>query len=133
MSQENVELIRRGIEAYVAGDWETWLEGFDPEIEWIEMPSLGPDASTYRGIKEVRRAVESWIGMWTDYKFEVRDYFDAGDEVVVLVQESGRGRSTGAAVERQLGEICTIDSGKLSRLRMYGSWAEALEAAGLSE
>ena len=128
-----MDLARRGVEAFVAGDWEMWFESFAPEIEWEEMPSLGPDASIYRGIDEVRRAVESWIGMWTEYTFDPREYFDAGDEVVILAKESGRGRSTEAKVERELGEILTFRHGKLTRLRMYGSWAEALEAAGLSE
>jgi ketosteroid isomerase-like protein len=133
MSQENVELARRGVEAFAAGDWETWFEGFDPEIEWEETPGLGPDASVYRGIEEVRGAVGSWTAMWTEYAFEACEYLDAGDDVVVLVQERGRGRRTGASVERKSGQILTFRDGKLIRNRLYGSWAEAREAAGLSE
>jgi ketosteroid isomerase-like protein len=133
MSEENVDLARRGVELFVAGDWEAWFEGFDPEVEWEETAGLGPDASLYRGIEEVRAAVEKWIGMWTEYTYEVRDYLDAGDEVVILAQERGRGRRTGARVERELGQILTLRDGKLLRVRLYGSWAEALEAAGLSE
>jgi uncharacterized protein len=133
MSQENVELARRSVEAFAAGDWKTTLEFVDAEVEWIETPGLGPDAGVYRGIEEVRDAVESWTGMWTDYAFEVRDYLDAGDQVVVLVQERGRGRSTGVSVERELGQVLTVRGGKVGRVRLYGSWAEALEAAGLGE
>ena len=134
MSQENVDLVHRGVEAYRSGDWQSWVDGFDPAIEWIEMPSLGPDASTYRGIEEVRQAVESWLGMWTDYEMEVSRYIDAGgNEVVMLARESGRGRTTGASVERELGEVLTVRDGKLIRLVMYGSWDEALQAAGLRE
>ena len=134
MSQENVELCAAGSRHHRSGDWQSWMDGFDPAIEWIEMPSLGPDASAYRGIEEVRRAVESWLGMWTDYTMEVSRYLDAGgDEVVILARESGRGRTTGASVERELGEILTFRDGKLIRLLMYGSWDEALEAAGLRE
>lgn len=128
-----MKLARRGVEAFVAGDWETWFGGFDPEIEWEETAGLGPDAAVYRGIEEVRRAVASWTAMWTDYEFEVRDYLDAGDQVVLLVQERGRGRDTGARVERELGEILTFRDGKLIRNRLYGSWDEAIEAAGLGE
>ena len=72
--------------------------------------------------------------MWTDYKVEVSRYLDAGgDEVVISARESGRDRTTGANVERELGEILTVRDGKLIRLVMYGSWDEALEAAGLTE
>jgi hypothetical protein len=58
---------------------------------------------------------------------------DAGDQVVVLVHESGRGRGTGVSVVRELGQVHSIDGSKVKRVRLYGSWAEALEAAGLSE
>jgi hypothetical protein len=72
--------------------------------------------------------------MWTEYKMDVSRYLDAGgDQVVILARESGRGRTTGASVERELGEILTVRDDKLIRLVMYGSWDEALEAAGLRE
>jgi hypothetical protein len=71
--------------------------------------------------------------MWTDYGFEVHDCLDAGDQVVVLARERGRGRSTGVRVERELGQPHELRHGTLIRTCLYGSWAEALEAAGLSE
>jgi ketosteroid isomerase-like protein len=62
----------------------------------------------------------------------VERYADAGDDVVVQVREKGQGRS-GAAVERRLGNVYTLRDGKIVRVRLFGSWNEALEAAGLSE
>src|SRR4051794_21146563 len=50
MSQENVEMLRQAFEAFIRGDWDARFESFSPEVEWEEMPSLGPDASSYRGI-----------------------------------------------------------------------------------
>jgi ketosteroid isomerase-like protein len=131
MSEENVDAVRRGIEAYVAGDWEAWFAEFDPEIMWEETPGLGPDPAIYRGADEVRAAVSSWLDAWVEYDFEVRQYIDAGDDVVVLANERGRSR-TGVSVERELGQIHTLRDRKLVRTRLYGSWAEAREAAGLS-
>lgn len=93
MSEENVAAIRRGIEAYVASDWEAWVAEFDPEITWEETPGLGPDPAIYRGVEEVRTAVSSWLEMWVDYDFEARQYIDAGDDVVVLAIERGRSRT----------------------------------------
>src|SRR6185503_11814090 len=109
MSLENVEVVRRSVEAVAAGDWKTVSEVVDPEIEWIETPGLGPDAAVYRGIEEARAAMGNWTGMWTDYAFEVHEYLDAGDQVVVLVHERGRGRGTGVSVVRDLGQVHSID------------------------
>ena len=133
MSQDNVEIVRRAFEAGSQEDWTSASAAFDPDVEWVEMPSLGPDASTYTGFHEARKAIESWMGMWSEYGSEVARYADAGNDVVILIRERGHGGVSGAAVERELGEVCTVRDGKVVRVRLYGSWAEALEAAGLSE
>jgi ketosteroid isomerase-like protein len=133
MSQENVEVVRHGLEAAARNDWNEVMASVDPSIEWVEMPSLGPDASTYTGMEELREAISSWMGMWSQYHAEVVRYADTGDDVVVLFRERGHGGVSGAAVERELGEVFTLRDGKVMRVRLYGSWVEALEAAGLSE
>src|SRR6185295_19100600 len=131
MSQENVEIVRRGVEALARNDWDTILAGCDPDVEWVEMPSLGPDVATYTGTEELRDAVQSWTQKWTEYKLEVSRYAQAGDEVVVLSQERGRGTLSGVEVERHLGQVLTLQDGKVVCVRLYGNWSEALEAAGL--
>jgi ketosteroid isomerase-like protein len=133
MSQENVEVVRRGLEAAARNDWNEVMASVDPSIEWVEMPSLGPDASTYTGMDELREAISSWMGMWSQYDAEVVRYADAGDDVVVLFRERGHGGVSGAAVERELGEVFTLRDGKVMRVRLYGSWADALEAVGVRE
>jgi ketosteroid isomerase-like protein len=70
---------------------------------------------------------------WGEYDVEVVRYADASDDVVVLFRERGHGGVSGAAVERQLGEVWTLRDGKVVRVRLYGRWDEALEAAGLRE
>jgi ketosteroid isomerase-like protein len=132
MSEENVAIVRRSVEAFLAGDWDEALREYQADVEWLEMPSLGPDASAYVGRAELRAAAESWMGMWSEYKIEVRRYVDSGDEVVVLSAEQGSGGVSGATVERELGEVFTLVAGEVVRVRLYGSWAEALEAAGTS-
>ncbi len=132
MSQQNVEIIRESTEAFLRGDWDTAFESVDPEIEWEETPSLGPDASVYRGINEARRALESWMGMWTEYQAEVSEYLDAGDDVVVLFKERGHGGASDAVVERQIGTVYMLRDGNVVRARLFGNWSEAREAGGLS-
>jgi uncharacterized protein len=133
VSQENVEVVRSGLEAAARNDWNAAMASVDPNVEWVEMPSLGPDASSYTGVDELRKAVNSWTAIWSEYDVEVTRYADAGDDVVVLFRERGHGGVSGAPVERELGEVFTLRDGKVVRVRLYGSWTEALEAAGLRE
>jgi ketosteroid isomerase-like protein len=133
MSQENVEIVRQALESGLRDDWGTAAAAFDPAVEWVEMPSLGPDASTYTGIEQLRGAIQSWTEMWSEYGIEIARYADGGDEVVVLIREQGHGGVSGAAAEREFGEVATVREGKIVRVRLYGHWDEALEAAGLRE
>ncbi len=133
MSRENVEVVRRSMEAFRGGDWENAMTAFHPDVVWEETPSLGPDAATYRGINAVRDALQSWTSRWEDYSYSVSRYAEAGDDVVVLIKERGRGRASEATVQRETGEVHTFRDGKVVRTRLFGSWREALQAAGLSE
>ncbi|HEY7150239.1 MAG TPA: nuclear transport factor 2 family protein [Solirubrobacterales bacterium] len=133
MSKENVEVVREAFDAALRGDWAVASAAFDPSVEWVEMPSLGPDASTYHGIEELRGAIQSWLGNWGEYAADVARYADSGDDVVILIRERAQGGVSGAAVERELGEVVTLREAKIVRVRLYGDWAEALGAAGLSE
>ena len=87
-------------------------------VAWVEMPSLGPDASTYTGTEELREAFNSWIAMWSEYHAEIARYANAGDDVVVLIRERGRGGVSGAVVERELGEVFTLRDGNVVRVRL---------------
>ena len=56
-----------------------------------------------------------------------------GDDVVVLLRQSGSGKGSGVPVESVFGWIYTVTEGRISRVRLFPSPEEALKAAGLSE
>ena len=37
MSQENVEVFKRGVEAWNRDDFDAWIEQYDPEVEWFAL------------------------------------------------------------------------------------------------
>jgi ketosteroid isomerase-like protein len=70
MSEENVELVRRSIEAYVAGDVDAYIRKFFAEdVEVFPDVSL-PEAKPFRGREQFRRFVaevaEGWEGATAD-------------------------------------------------------------------
>jgi ketosteroid isomerase-like protein len=63
MSQENLEIPRRLIDAYNRGDIPSFLEPLDPEVEWIPiMAAL--EGRVYRGREDVRRWFEDIARDW---------------------------------------------------------------------
>lgn len=67
MSQENVERVLRGYEAFNRGDLEAASAGFDPNIEWVPLETL-PDDAPVRGQEGVRR----WWRMWREHMDDLR-------------------------------------------------------------
>jgi ketosteroid isomerase-like protein len=134
MSQENVEVVRRALEAWGRGDPKAAADLLDPEIEWSMPPNI-PEAGTFRGRDEVVRRLEEFMEAWDDLAVTVEELVDAGDCVVALVRYSGRGRESGIETRGVTtdAQVWTVRNGKALRVELYGGTAEALEAAGLRE
>ena len=76
--------------------------------------------------------------MWTEefdaWSLQIERQIDAGDDrVVSLMHQSGTGKQSGVPVNLDFGQIHELKDGRVIRVRVYPSHAEALEAAGLSE
>jgi ketosteroid isomerase-like protein len=135
MSQENVETIRRIYERWLQDD-ASLFDAIDPDIE------LNPDPAAdwvgvndiYRGHDGVRSYMAQVYEAFEDYRPEVEELLDAGDKVITLAIEHGRGRGSGATVEaRHTAHVWTMRANKAVRLDLYLDREEALEAVGLRE
>jgi ketosteroid isomerase-like protein len=133
MSQENIEVVRRGYEHWMATG-ELSSELVHPEVVWDMSTFRGwPEQQTYSGVEGANQFLADWGETWEDWEVDVEQYLDAGEDVVTIVRQRGRSKATGVAVEMHFGQIWTVRDGQQTRLRMYASPEEALETAGLSE
>jgi ketosteroid isomerase-like protein len=134
MSQENVEIVRRGYEAYARGDLEELMEITDPEVEWT--PAIAPllGVEPVRGIEGLRRFLtEDLPAGFDDFEARPMSMEDLGDAVLINTRYSGRGRASGVPVSLEAFTLIVLRNGKTVSLRDYETKAEAVEAAGLSE
>ncbi len=135
MSRENVELVRRGYEVFqravAAGDDLLPLarKAAAPDLV-VEMGLL---EGTFRGPEGFVRFIEGQMAILDDLRTVPEEFIDAGDRVVVPVCITGHARSTGIPVEYRYVHLWTVRDGKVTHVRLYGSKAKALEAAGLRE
>ncbi len=130
MSQENVEVVRRGY-AELSRTGEFSWELVDPEVE-VHDPPLTPDARAYHGHAGLREAMRNVELAFEEVSFEAEDFLDAGDDVVVLVRMIGRGKGSGVEVDARIAHLWTLREGKGVRVRVLDR-DDALEAAGLRE
>jgi len=64
---------------------------------------------------------------------DLLEVLDAGPCVVAVYRVRARGRASGVPVERDAVYVYRFRGPKIERVDIYGTRAEALKAAGLSE
>ena len=70
-----------------------------------------------------------FLGTWDSYEARFEDYIDAGDHVVALIHDGGRGKASGVGVERRFAQQWTVRDGRMIRFRAFATVDEALRAA----
>ena len=132
MSAENVEIVRLGYDEFLAtGELVERITA--PEFVWDMSTFHGwPERQTYEGPKGTREFLTDWVGAWEDWRREVRELIDAGDDVVAILHQSGRSKTTGLEVDMDFAQVWTLKDGKQTRMRMYADPDDALREVGLS-
>ncbi len=138
MSQENVEIVRRAMDAYNLGDKDGWAKFMDPELETFPVPEFpepgplnGPDAAWdfYQQFAETMAAGK----LYETAEFETAELIDAGERVVACQRTPLHGRGSVDEIEFALWGVHTFDQGRWVRTQWFWNRDEALEAAGLPE
>jgi ketosteroid isomerase-like protein len=131
MSRENVELVRRSLEALARGDLDAFLAAHHPQTEWRTADDE-PDRRTYRGLDVVREFLatldEPWEGRFTGI-MEFEDFLDRGEWVVVPWRARLRGRGSGVTVDVNETYAVRVRGGRIVRVEEYRRVDQAL--AGL--
>ena len=127
----NVEIVRRGFEAFADNDFEGWFAIASSEIELyprLEEPGV---KRCYRGWDELLEYLTNWYSGWNDYTVEPERIIDAVEYVLVDAKEIGVAERGGLQVEQNFAHAFKLQDGKIVEWRMFGAIAEALEALGL--
>jgi ketosteroid isomerase-like protein len=139
MSQENIELVRR-LYGELASEGSTRaveqrltdeaLSHFlDPRIEWVPMAHSLLAVESYRGFDGVRRFWGEFLSTWESYKVEPLSFYDAGDQVAVVVHIVGRTHEL--EVDETQSSLLTFRDGRVVHVQSFADPDGARAAAGL--
>ena len=134
MSEENVEALRRGLEAFNRGDAEAWIAIWHPEGELYELVGIPDAPDVYRGHDGIRRWLanaRSIVGH--DFKMKPTSLTTVGEVVLAEIEGTGVGEGSGIPVEWTTYIAIWMRQGKIVRSRAFLRRAEALDAARVSE
>ena len=126
MTATNAELARGAI-----GDLARFFELLDEDIVWDNSAYAPLDQSgVFRGKARVIQVITDYMNTWKDFRFEVREVVEAGDDVILVVRETALGRGSGAPMEHDYAQRWTFRDGRVVNAKSYASKADAVREAG---
>jgi ketosteroid isomerase-like protein len=151
MSQENVEIVRQALDAYVRRDEAAMRELTDANVELDWSRSMGWLADVYKGIDETMRFYAGYFEAFSEIVFkpgcfihtddlvivpndaqqvDVEELVDLGDRVtfVVFVQKGHPAGSDGEVRDRMAAVTEWVEH-LITRMKMYTDIDEARAAA----
>jgi ketosteroid isomerase-like protein len=131
VSKENVEIMRRAVEAYNRGDLDAAVADVGADVEFMPSGALPGQTETVQGREGYKRFL-GWVAdEFSDAHAEAAEIRDAGDRVLLELTLSGRGRQSGVPASWTLWQVWTLEEGKFVQGRAFSSKDQALKAAGL--
>ena len=131
MSQENVEVVRAGIEAWNAGDMGAFGESYDPHVVVRYADGWPEGSEPIMGREAVMRQWEQQREAFDADTVELIEIIDLGDRVVVGF--IWRAVGSGPDLNIEVTSVSTVRKGKTILVGYFWDHAEALETLGLSE
>ena len=131
MSQENLEILRRWIDAWNRGDLDTHARLFEVDAEVITDPSW-MEPGPFKGRTAIRRWYEGLRESWGGRDEAVlTELFAVSGQVVARWDGKVRGRASGIDTRLDLTAVNLVEAGRIVRQQYYFDHAEALKALGL--
>ena len=132
MPAQNVEVMRRLVDAYNARDVEALICCAHPDVEFhAAWAGVGP--KTYHGHEGIREWHRDLEEAWEEIRYEPDAYFETGDRTLLFGMLHGRGRGSGVEVAMPGTQLLTWTDGLLTRFSAYLRREDALKELGITE
>ena len=126
MPPENIEIVRRLIDAWNERDLEAALEEMHPQCEVRPVEAT----ETLRGHDGVATAFRDWFEAFEQFTMEPEDFIAQGDQVLVPMRQRALGKGSGLEVEERFYQLFTLRDAKVFRFEEYSEEADAQKALG---
>jgi ketosteroid isomerase-like protein len=129
VSEDNVEVVRQGFEAFNARAVEDLVRLSDPDSEWLPFRAQ-LEGIVYRGHEGIRDFVRHMDEDWETFRIDPVEFHDRGDRVGVVGHVKALGRGSGVEVDSLAGFIFEARGGRIARLVSYSDPQDALDELG---
>ena len=133
MAQENVELVRRQLQAFNDRDFPALESVFSEDFVYRLIGGFADLMGTeFRGVD----AALAWVREWTatiDARAEIETIREVNEQVLTILHITATGAASGVGTTLRAGQVYSFRGGRISALDAYYTVDEALKAVGLEE
>jgi len=129
VSEQNVALVLRGLDAINTGDTDAMVEAADPEIRFV--PRRAPVMGAYVGHDGMREFISDNQENLEVFRVTPDEVIDAGDRVVIIGTLLVRGRGSGIEMTFPTATVSTVRNGRIVHFEEFVERDRAIAAAGL--
>jgi uncharacterized protein len=134
MSETQEALAWSQYQRWNAEDFDAWVEGFDPDVQYFSSVSASLDGEgEFHGHEGLRTFVAAYLEAWEWFRLWPTEFIEAGDDLVASCDTRGKGRESGVVVDGGVAHVWSFRGELATRCLSFQKRAQALEAAGLSE
>ena len=131
MSSQVVDVVRRTVTAFAAGDHDALFDLMSEDVEFFALRSA--TEGTFKGQDGLRAFLADNRESFEIFEPLHDDFRDVGDgRVLAFGMIRIRGRESGVETEVPSAVLATIREGRIVHFKDYGDRQAALEAAGLA-
>jgi ketosteroid isomerase-like protein len=129
---ENLDIVRRAIDAFSRGELHTALRDADPEavVDWTRSPGL--DRGVYRGHEQARRFMGTFHELFERVQVDPEEMLIRGDTVIVPTCMRVRGRY-GIELETRHASLFRLRHGLIVLWRFFMDRTDALAEVDLQD
>jgi ketosteroid isomerase-like protein len=114
--------------------WAAVVKGFGslfhPDFETVA-PGVPGTEKIYTGWDGLRAAWLEWVAPWASYRTETKEAIEAGDRVLLIVEDSARREGSTQEIKIYGSAVWSFRDGKIARFEAYANRSEAREAIGV--
>jgi ketosteroid isomerase-like protein len=117
VSDANVEIVRRILEAWRRGESPAAEGLLDEQVEWVNAPEA-VEPGTRRGIRAFEAAAASVAESFENVRLEVDELIPSDDRVLMMGTLVVRGRESSAELRQRVGQLWTLRHGRAVRVEL---------------
>lgn len=127
----NLDIIKKGYQAYADGDLETFMDLLDENILWVNqsIPSY-PTHGTFRGIVGIVDFFRKVADALEMQDMQPEHYFDGGDKIVVTGKSRLVLRTNGNEVHNTWVHVYTMENEKITSFKSWNDVAAMATSMG---